>query len=406
MNAVEERLDFPIAPPQGVTAYLFLRYIYFAPDQTMQPIGGDLIASAQQRNSATIIGAPDVDNKTFHFCLFVPLPRLRKRAALGSAIYPLRVAFTQSRHILGGLRLQSGQTLVLKSAPNFFLPQSVIAFHRVLQPMLAWRRKGGHDSQTQTMTNYSADGIRVLMRSLKAIVVVELRIVGQAHCAPVLQQGLQRHFGVIRRPRKRGCQTAMQRYDIKDFDLSFTANEKSLDEITKVYFSTTIDNRGQVPAFWRRWPSYAAAVVERATPLEDTPDSSQRRYSTQITSLQLAQNCKRAKFTKRTLLSKFAAKSQYQFFRCVVAAISYSLWRARPVSKASSVESLAPGSLNPPCHRVPSDSKLSRDLPDRMTAPRQRHHFPPSFFQIVFWLMLLVPVSSFRLFYWPRGADT
>jgi hypothetical protein len=123
-------------------------------------------------------------------------------------------------------------------------------------------------------------------------------------------------------------------------------------------------------------------------------------------SLQFTQNCLRTEFAKRTLLSKFAAQLQHQFFCCVRAAISYFVGRARQVSKAGSLESLAASSLNPPCHCAARDTKLLRDRPDGLSAPCQLHHLAPLFFQIVFWLMMVVPISSFPLFYWPPGADT
>ena len=157
MNAIEERLGFPIASAQAVTANLFTRCVNFAPDQTMGPMARNLIGSPQDGNRAVFIGTADIDNATFDRCLLIPAPTPGQGAPFRCAIYPLSVTLAQSGHILPRLNLQRRQTFMLKAAPHLFLPQAVIAFYGILQPVLAWRRKGRHDSQTQTKPNHSTD---------------------------------------------------------------------------------------------------------------------------------------------------------------------------------------------------------------------------------------------------------
>lgn len=105
MNAIEERLGFPIASAQGVTANLFTLAINFAPDQAMGPMARNLVGSPQDGNRSLFIGTPDIDNATFHRRLLIPAPALGQVAPLGCAIYPLGVTLAQSGHILPRLNL-------------------------------------------------------------------------------------------------------------------------------------------------------------------------------------------------------------------------------------------------------------------------------------------------------------
>lgn len=70
--------------------------------------------------------------------------------------------------------------------PDLGLPQCVEALDRVLYPVLERRREHGDDAELQTQAGDAADGVRMLMRSLKHRVVVELSVAGQSVALPPL----------------------------------------------------------------------------------------------------------------------------------------------------------------------------------------------------------------------------
>ena len=78
-----------------------------------------------------------------------------------------------------------------EAAPDFRLPASIEILDGVLKPVLAH----GRDAQAQAEPHDPAHDIAMLMRTLKARVIIELGIGGQPHGSPMGQQGGQSRHG-------------------------------------------------------------------------------------------------------------------------------------------------------------------------------------------------------------------
>src|SRR5215216_2997189 len=191
MSPAKQWLSFPIASSQCVEAYLFLVYIYFASDEAMRPICTYFILSSEHYDTASLVSPPDVDDLSSHFCLIVSVPLTGELSSLRCRVLPCGFALVRCLDITVRSLLQCFNRSVLKSTPHFRLPQPVVALYGILQTMLSRRRKDRHNCEAQTNADHFAYRIWVLMRSLKAIVVVELSKRGQSYFTPMLDNGCQ-----------------------------------------------------------------------------------------------------------------------------------------------------------------------------------------------------------------------
>src|SRR5436853_843558 len=307
----KQRLRAPIASSQAVEANLLLVYIHFAAHQTMTPVATDLILAAQHDDLPALIAATDVDDLSFHFCLIVALPLAGKLPPRGRAVAARGFASARRRHIARRLLLQPGEAGVLESRPHFGWPQPIVAFNPVLQAVLPGRRKHRRHAEIQTDPDHLADNIRVVMRSGKAGVIVELRIVGQADLAPMLENGCQSRLGGVGRRRKRAHQMTMQGNDIANFDLDAAPNEQPLDEVEFIQLRQAVGDLRQVPALGWRTTTNSSSVIQRPIALKDTTDGAQRRQGASPATAKLGADGDRAKLAEITLLFKLFAKRQH-----------------------------------------------------------------------------------------------
>src|SRR5881409_627110 len=145
---------------------------------------------------------------------------------------------------------------MLKAEPDLLLPAAIVAFDRGLKATLArWSEHRRH-AETQRHAHDAADDIAMLMRSLKACVVVELHIGWQTDGLPVLDERLDDRCSLDGACYGPGTdQRPVQRDHVEHLDLRPTFDVKAFDDVDLVEFSHASEQIGQIPSCPRRWPA-------------------------------------------------------------------------------------------------------------------------------------------------------
>ena len=376
---------------QGVEPDLLFFNIYFAPDQTMQPVRTYCKAMSKQAHFSPLAGSSNVDDSSPHFLSWVESPLFRELSSLRSFLYSCCIPHSASGHISARLLADLPQRVIVKSTPNFLLPTSIKTLYCILKALLVRRSKDRHYRKIQTELGDCANRIRILMRTLKADVIVELRIIRQSPLLPVLRD---RFFNCLSRKilaREAFLQAAMQSHDIEDTESCSTFKEQIFDKITVVNLSANVSNIFQVPALGWGKAAYSPLRINHPIALKDITNRAKRGYSTQSTSLHLAPDSYSPKLTQRTLFFEFAPYRQDLLLDFRARAIMNVIGRARSISKANAIKAFALGPLNPTSNSRLGDLKSLCNRTYRMTPTEHSNHLAAMFFDTIF----LFTVSTF-----------
>jgi hypothetical protein len=187
---LQQRLRGRFSPAERVKRNAVRVQIDLGSNQAVGPIRFHQEGPPHEMNLALLGGAAQEDHAPLQRSLQIGLPGGRKRATLRRSLHPLGSTLSVSRDVACRLQLQGGQRIMMKARPDLGLPATVEVLHSRLKPGLARRSKDGSDVQAQTETADATDGIRELVRPLKARVVIELSVSRQAEGAPMLQQSV------------------------------------------------------------------------------------------------------------------------------------------------------------------------------------------------------------------------
>src|SRR5690242_3950597 len=260
----DQRLLLGSTTPQREETHLPPLEVHLRTHQAMLPQRLYHPDATQQLDFPLPVAATQEDQPSLRLRLQVQTPVLREGATKWCCVDSRRCTLPMGHHIAGRLRLQPLQRRVLKPRPHLSLPQTVKALDGSLEARLSGRDIDGDDSQAQADAGHATNGVRVDLRSLEERVIVELRVVGQANCLPVLHQRFHHERGRnCRRMRPGYHQTAMQRDAVENLDLDAPTNDQPFDQIEAVQLGTPVGNPRQVPARTRWWTPDSPAAVQR-----------------------------------------------------------------------------------------------------------------------------------------------
>ena len=169
---VDERLILRGVSAQPVAADSIGLQIHLGSDQSVDPMRIHFPAMAQHPDGSGVIRPAQVNDSAAGPLLQIQPPRFWKRPALGRLVVTGGAALLVSGHEPVAGRLESRRAGVVKTLPDFLLPQIVEAFIEILGPMLARGRKDGRDAQRQATADDLAQHIGMSVCSLEARVVV------------------------------------------------------------------------------------------------------------------------------------------------------------------------------------------------------------------------------------------
>lgn len=178
------------------------------------------------------------------------------------------------------------------TVPNFQLPEVVIAFDFGLEAGFSWWRKDGNDTGAEAQVDQSPQTTGLLMRTLKASVIVELSEGGPADRTPIRLQTGQCIGGGEGGTRPGNGQTAVEGNAIKDFDRGDIFDRQTFDKIKGIQLGLTMGQLGQVPTRGRRQLT-SARTLDQAMLGEDPRDGPLRRQARNLAFGKVAQDGRR-----------------------------------------------------------------------------------------------------------------
>jgi len=215
----QERLRVRFGAPQGIEPDALLVQADFTPYQAVTPVWVDSKRVAQERHGTVLRRAANEDDTTLQGRLQVQTPTRGKwRPGRDRPVMP-GGTLSARRHIPCRARTQADERLMIEAPPDFLLPAPIEVLDAVLESGFARGREDRHDAQAKTQPDDAAHRVGVLMRSLKSIIVVELRVAGHSDVAPVRDQRRDDVAGRERPARPRADEAAMQRRAGQDLDL-------------------------------------------------------------------------------------------------------------------------------------------------------------------------------------------
>src|SRR5208283_1454076 len=183
----------------------------FRADQSMQPIWIDCERMSKYVDSAIVVGAPQEEDLSMGMCLQIELPTFGKAPSPRRRFDALCMALAMRGDVTCRSALQPPKRAMPKPSPNLRLPRVVEALDTRLKTSFVGWCKNRSDRQAEAQPTDTSHDIGILLRSLEAVVVVELDERRQSHGLPVFHQRSNHRFGVhvLCRP---GCrQAAVQR---------------------------------------------------------------------------------------------------------------------------------------------------------------------------------------------------
>src|SRR6266849_5001908 len=239
--------------------------VNFAAHQPMQPFGAHGKALAEQIDVAGLIGATNEDDvpaqRRMRVKFEVPRhrsapwgrfgKRLRSRAVRCDVSVRTRLQFCDACHVV--------------TLPHFCLPQAVEALDGVLHTMLERGHKYGDHFELQAHAADATYDMGMVVRSLKHVVVVELRVRGTAIVLPAREQQRHSAFGApLRCPSI--SQRAMQTLGGEHIDQWPVGELEIRDEVKAVELGLPRYYARQIPALgWRGAPDTPYTVLQSET---------------------------------------------------------------------------------------------------------------------------------------------
>lgn len=133
---------------------------------------------------------------------------------------------------------------MLEPTPDLLLPAAVEVLSRILHAGFPRGREDGGDAEAGTQPDDASQRITMLMRALKAVVVVELRVGRQAEFPPVGLQVRDDGASGKRGPRPSPWKRGVNRGDGQDFDFRAIGQIQPFDDVKAVEFGVALRNRG------------------------------------------------------------------------------------------------------------------------------------------------------------------
>ena len=350
-----------ITSSEGVEADEVGVQVDLTSDESVRPKRIEREVVTEEIERAGLIGAAQEDDLAAGMERQIRLPRLREGRSWRGSVDSKSSTGTAGLDVLGGLDLEGEQRVVLEARPDLGLPAAVIAFDGGLEARLARRGKDRDDPESEAESDDAADGVGVLVGALKAGVVVELGIGGQAHVLPVGQQGLESFPSGDEGSGPRLHQTAMERDGVEDFDIDSAANDKAGDDIEAIQFDVSLGHLRQIPASRRSGMPDSSTPIQGASPQQDPSDRANRRQRTVALFQQLTTDRRIAELSQGTGVLEPLASSENDLFDRGGYPVGWPVRARRAITPLDAVQSLPGSPGNPSLNGRTTDMELTRD---------------------------------------------
>src|SRR5678816_3841737 len=154
----------------------------------MGPFGANTEAVAEQLNGGGVVGASDVDHPAAQRLVKVQRPTFRELTARRSSLCTDCSSTTLCSNVRVRATLECQQRDVVEPVPHLRLPVAVVALDGTLEARLPWRNEDRNDPEAEAQPRDASEGVTVVMGTLEARVVIELRVSGKPHLAPMLDE--------------------------------------------------------------------------------------------------------------------------------------------------------------------------------------------------------------------------
>ena len=366
----EEGLVVGVTPAQRVEGGMMFGQIDFTADQAMNPDLGNRPVTSQQLDAARNIGAPQKDHAPTWMRLGIERPADRKRLPWRRVLAAQGATLPMMDDIPTGALLQRLQTGVTPAPPDLALPQAIEVLDQVLKSRFARGCKHRNDAERQAQAADAADGIRPLVRALKARVVVELRVSGQPALAPALEQVRHDRGGGDGGLRPDTDAATMQRSAGEDGNRGAMRKVEFLDKVEGIELGVAGGDLRKVPAPWRRRMALPPATIQGAVATEHAIDGSPRRTGLHPTGPRLP-NGLSAVFAQHAVIAQGPPQLQDRMFNRRCQPPRGMLWPRRTIGKIDPIQAptgsprtpkrdLARGNSEVPCYRAHAFSAPNR----------------------------------------------
>ena len=342
----------------------------------MRPEWVDFPGVSKNFHSATLIGSTQIDQRANRRRLPVDTPVLRKKASGRGWITPARqmISVSLSETLGGGVECR--QIFMVKTCPDFLLPQTVEVLDDCLEADLQRRGKNGSYSQGQTKAHDSADNVRMIMTSLKTHIVVKLGEGWKPVALPMSFQSLENkgRRGHSRRPRF--GQRTPQRASGEQLEKPQVLHPQIFHNVEAIQFDPLLCKAGQIPTRRGCRAPNPALTVQQALAPEDAPNGAHAGRFGQIDVLtQRLTNGLCADKTQGTCSLQLLAHEtdlSLQSNRCFVGNLMRRFGSATPINFLQWQNTSA---LHPALDGMQRNSETTGHGSLRMSAPNQRNHF-------------------------------
>jgi hypothetical protein len=243
--------------------------VEFTTDEAIRPVRVDLEPIGQDGGTAVFVGTADEDGRRLRGdgeALWGPVE------AQGSSVLAVLGLEVMGLDEAVGAAPQLVRRGMVEALPDFGLPEVVERLDLVLEAVLAGWGEDGSNAQAQAEEGDGAEAIGVVVRAVKAQVVVELCVGGQAMLAPVKQQGGAGELGGDGGSQEAAAKAAVQGDCVEDLDFTAPLDDESFDDIKGVQFGVALSDLGEVPTRGRGWAAEAPGGPDQGVTLEDVGD--------------------------------------------------------------------------------------------------------------------------------------
>lgn len=179
-------------------------------------------------------------------------------------------------HIACAVSREGAHRLEVDPPPDLRLKEAVEVLDRVLQAEFPGWHEDRRDAQLEAQQADPAERIPVLMRSLKAGVVVELGKAGSPVVPPVRDDSREHRGGSGPFQRPCGGEAAVQRDPGEHVEQWAIGQFEIFDHVEEIELGLPSRHHGQMPPGWGRRPPLALASIQGAPAGQDSADGAER----------------------------------------------------------------------------------------------------------------------------------
>ena len=348
------------AAPQGVAAEFPASQIHFEADQAVAPVSIDGPASPQGEYYPALIGPSDVDQLTSGLVSRVERPVGRPRRARGSPADARAAALREGGHIAGAVGHQGAHRLEADAPPDLSLEEAVEMLDRILQAQFPGWDEDRRDAQLEAQSADPANGIPVLVGTLKAGVIVKLHKAGPPMVLPVGDEPRENRRGGRPPERPRGGKAAVERYAGEDVEERSTSQLEVFDHIEEIELGLPQRHCWEMPTGRRRRAPLALAPIEGPPAGQNAADGAERGHRVP-SPLQLSVDGLGAVLPQEAVLAQRPTQRENTRFERGRCTIGCRMPRVAVITPVHPIEPVRASSAQPVLHAGEAEAQATRD---------------------------------------------